>query len=235
VTRQQQSIMLIVVGAVTAKVTLSGGYLNYIKAWQYPYLLAAGGILLAIGVIGFVRDGWRGGQSPDDDEHDHGHRVGAGWLLCLPMFIVFLVLPPSLGSYAANRYDATVPRPAEGTRFAALPAGDPVRMKVNDYAVRAVWNHGRTLRGRTVTLTGFVTPRRGGGWYLTRMKVTCCAADARAYRIAVLGTREEFPADSWIEVTGTWTPSTEADPFRAIPRINATAVHQISRPAEPYE
>ena len=37
-------------------------------------------------------------------------------------------------------------------------------------------------------MTGFATPVKGGGWDLTRIIFTCCAADAQTVKVHMYGT-----------------------------------------------
>ena len=171
---------------------------------------------------------------PDEEAHRHdGH--GVGWLWVVPVFVLVLVPPPALGSFAAERGAATVPKPPKSVEFTALSGANPVPLEVHDYAQRAVWDDGRTLTGRTVELSGFVTPHNDGSWYLTRMKVNCCAADARPYQVEIVDSPVQAVRDEWVKVTGTWMPSTAKDPFDAVPLLKATTVNGIPTPAQPYE
>ena len=173
------------------------------------------------------------GAEPSES-HDHsGPRVA--WLLLLPVFAIFLVAPPALGSYAAARGSNTIAQPAE-SEFAPLPAGDPVTTTLSDYATRAIWDQGRSLAGRRVRLVGFVTPRPGGGLYVSRIVITCCAADARPVKIAVTGDTPSLAADSWIEVVGTYGGTdSSAGKSAQVPVINADSVRSVRSPSEPYE
>jgi uncharacterized repeat protein (TIGR03943 family) len=234
VSREIQGVFLTVAGAIMLRLALSAQYLNYVKPSLQPYLITAAVTVVILGFTSFLLDAVfpraRKDGAPAGD--DHGPR--AGWLLGLPMAVILLVPPPAFGSYAANRSGATVPKPASAG-FAGLPPGDPVSLLVRDYAVRATWGHGRSLNGRTIRLTGFVTPQAGGGWYVTRATLTCCAADARAAKVQVDGARGDYPADAWVTVTGTWAPSTERDAAASVPRIRARSVASTSQPANPYE
>jgi uncharacterized repeat protein (TIGR03943 family) len=146
------------------------------------------------------------------------------------VFLVLLVPPPALGAFAASRAGAIVPEPAAHRVYLPLPAGT-VPLQVHDYAERAAWDGGRTLAGHTVTLTGFVTPKDGGGWYLTRIVITCCAADSRSYLVEVDGASRSPVANTWLRVTGTYAPGPGATA-----RITATApVVSANRPADTYE
>ncbi|WP_308201268.1 TIGR03943 family putative permease subunit [Carbonactinospora thermoautotrophica] len=235
VKRDVQSILLVLVGGTVLRLSISDAYLNYVKPGLRPFLIVSGAMLLVLGMAGFVLDGLlrqapaAGPACADGD--DHGPRVA--WLLCLPVLAVFLVAPPALGSYAAQRDPGTVAKPQEA-QFPPLPEGDPVQVLVSEYAIRAVWDQGRSLRGRTVTLTGFVTPKPGGGWYLTRMVLSCCAADAQAFKVEVRDAPPLAP-DTWVEVTGTWAPHGDAPPERAVPVIQASHVKEVPRPKDPYE
>lgn len=121
-----------------------------------------------------------------------------------------------------------------GDSFTPLPAGDVAELSLTDYADRAVWDAGRTLAGHTVQLTGFVTVSDDGSiWWVTRMVLSCCAADAVPVLIEVQG----GPApdkDSWVTVRGTYTTYAGAKEAGAAV-IAATSVQQVDQPAEPYE
>jgi len=185
-----------------------------------------------------ARTGLAAGDGPDHagDRHDHGGRgPRVAWLLLLPVFAIFLVGPPALGSYAAARGSSNVVQPVE-SEFAPLAAGDPVTTTLTDYATRAIWDQGRSLEGRRVRLVGFVSPRPGGGMYLTRLVITCCAADARPIKITLQGATESFAADSWVEVVGTYGGlDASASKSSQAPVIKVESVRTVPSPAEPYE
>lgn len=174
-------------------------------------------------------------QKEHDHGHDHSRTPGVAWLLMLPMFLVLLVPPPALGAYAASRAGAPVPQPLAHREYLPLPAGGPVPLAVHDYAERAAWDGGRTLVSRTVTLTGFVTPKDDGGWYLTRIMITCCAADSRSYLVEVVGSGRSPAANAWERVTGTYTPGAPTAQGGKTARITATAVTPADQPQNPYE
>lgn len=173
-----------------------------------------------------------------DDAHGHDHRRGpaVGWLLCLPLLLVLLIPPPALGAWAAARAGAAVPLPTPTARHPGpLPAGDPVALPVHAYAERATWDAGRTLAGRTVDLTGFVTPDPAGGWYVTRAVITCCAADARSYLVKVTGPVPALPTDTWVRVVGRAVPAAGTDPATAVAQVEALSVTTTPAPSDPYE
>ncbi|UGQ09862.1 TIGR03943 family protein [Yinghuangia sp. ASG 101] len=242
-------------------------YLRYVKEGLRPALVASGAILLALGAVGVIRDGilrrheraeaaehaehahgdhaghGHDGLGPQDsDAHDaHGHDHGKGphvaWLLCLPVAALFLIAPPALGSYTAERSDNTVAKPAAKTvdaGFPALPPGDPLDMTLGEFGVRAVWDTAETLKDRNVRLTGFATSGENGSWYVNRLVISCCAADAVARKVEIHGVPAP-PTDTWVTVTGTWLKNGETGSEDATPALTATAAERIPTPKEPYE
>jgi len=231
VNRETQNVLLLFVGGAIIRISVDGAYLRYVKSWMQPGLLAAGGLLVLLSLVSIWREVLSRRSRPSVDGHDHGPRVA--WLLLLPVFAIFLVAPPALGSYAASRAPAKVTQPASD--FPPLPAGDPVHSTLTDFAVRAIWDHGRSLAGRRITMTGFVSPRRGGGFYLTRMVLICCAADAQPIRVTVRGAGQPYPTDSWVTVVGTYAGVERATKDEQVPVLGAESVVPISQPSQPYE
>jgi uncharacterized repeat protein (TIGR03943 family) len=256
-------VLLFVVGAVILRLVLFGDFRDYVKPSQGPLLLAAAAVLLTFGLVGAIQHARHDDPGPErrhtrlhthgpmrvDPElieqarqqeraqgHDHNRTPGVAWLLVVPMVLVLMVPPPALGAYAASRAGAPVPQPVTTRSYPPLPASpSPLPLEVHDYAERAAWDDGRTLTGHPVTLTGFVTPKTEGGWYLTRFVITCCAADSRTYLVEVLGTGDTPVTNSWQQVTGTYAPAEHDLPGGPTARIAATSVNPIDQPQDPYE
>jgi uncharacterized repeat protein (TIGR03943 family) len=93
------------------------------------------------------------------------------------------------------------------------------------------------MAGRSFRLIGFVSDRPGGGYYLTRMVISCCAADATAVRISVTGAAGPFRADTWIQVDGHYDglDRSREKEIGPVAIIRADSVRQITPPREPYE
>ncbi len=100
--------------------------------------------------------------------------------------------------------------------------------------MRALWDTARPLTGRRVKLLGFATPKSGGGWYVTRLVISCCAADALAYKVEVRGAGAP-PSGSWVEVTGVWQPDGQPTGPDAVPALTAAQVVPVPQPRDPYE
>jgi hypothetical protein len=166
--RDIHATILLLAGGTLLRLAWTGGYTNYVKPGARPFLYAAGAVILTVALaIGWlsVRPAPPPAAHHDaagDDGHHHHRGFDIGWLLVVPMAVLLLFAPPAIGSYEAARSGSALP-PAPSSPYPPLPAGDPIRMSVVDYACRAVFDAGRTLEGRQVTLTGFLTGAPGGG------------------------------------------------------------------------
>ena len=243
--REVQSILLVLIGGALIRLSISGAYENFVKPRLGPYLISAGVVLVVLGLWGALRaDPLRRGapkvQPLDTNEAAQAiitidgdkHRCPrTAWLLLLPVLTIFLVAPPPLGSFAAGRGAVSVPQPA----FGHLPAlrGDPSNLDVVDFVVRAVWDDSKTLKGHRVRMTGFVTEASGGGWYLTRLRISCCAADAEPFKIKALAA-PPFPVDTWVRVVGEWVPGAGLHRSDAIPVVKVESVVEVAQPTNPY-
>jgi uncharacterized repeat protein (TIGR03943 family) len=231
VNREAQGVVLFLVGAAVLHASLSDLYLRYVKSGLRPYLLVAGVILIVAALATFWYE--RRGGRQDRNRRQHEPRVA--WLLLLPLCALILVTPPALGSYAADRTGAVLPRPPG---FPALPAGDPLRLRVLDYATRSVYDHGRSLAGRRVVISGFVTTGPGGTPILTRMVLSCCAADAQPVKVGLTGhLPERLPPDTWVDVVGTYTDKQTKDAVNGapIPFIDVSQATLVNPPRDRYE
>ncbi|HEX6872858.1 MAG TPA: TIGR03943 family protein [Micromonosporaceae bacterium] len=180
------------------------------------------------------------GSEADHSDHPAGHHHDdgrVGWLLLVPALALLLLAPPALGSFQASR-SGTALSAASKSDFAPLPEGDPVRVQMLDYAARAVFDQGRSLASRRVTMSGFIIAGPDGQPYLARLVVGCCAADARPVKVGLTG---DVPADlvpdQWVEVEGLYSDRTSRDPVNRelIPYLQVTSVRQIEAPEQPYE
>jgi uncharacterized repeat protein (TIGR03943 family) len=227
-----QAVLLLALAAISIRLGLSNAALAYVKPGLQPALVAAGGGLAVIGVHGLVR------SLRSASAGEHGHAPGVAWLLGLPLLALLLVSPPALGSFAVER-QGSAPPATVGAGFMELPAPreGAVDLALREYVSRALYDLGRSLDGVPVRLVGFVTPDDDGGYRLSRFTVNCCAADATAFSVTVVGDSAR-PADSWLEVTGRWEPRPGHEPgtlSEEPPLIVAERVSVVPAPDEPYE
>lgn len=221
-----RAVVLSALGGVTLRVGVTEEYANYVNDWMRWPLVASGVLLVALAFVAILA---RVG------EHEHEHDRASAlvpWLLVLPIVIGFVIQPPALGAYVADRRANQA-----DARTYADPAVVPLdttgenEMPVSSFVVRASYDRDG-LADVTVRLTGFVTSD-GDGWFVTRLAISCCAADGAAFRVRVEGA-EAPPEEQWVTVVGTWVEGTGTD-LGDTPAIAASEVTEVDEPAQPYE
>lgn len=237
-TRPTQGLLMAFLGAVLVRLSVTDAYLRYVTSWMKWPLLVSGVLLigLAVGLVVSERAGHGDGH---DDDHDDGHGHGpiplVTWLLVLPGLVTFVISPPQLGSYLAERRSGEAQAVAKPASLSDLGDGEVVPVEVTEFIWRAQ-DGGTTLEDQPVELSGLVSYDKQDNWYVTRMSIGCCAADAIAYQVRVDGgDATERPArDEWVAVTGTYEAGTGTD-GRTPPVISASGVEEIAAPTQTYE
>jgi uncharacterized repeat protein (TIGR03943 family) len=260
-----QGVVLLLVGGAVLRSSLTDLYLRYVKEGLRPFLIVAGVALVVIAIGTLIpeflrRDeakepepvccdagavghaGEHTGPSPaavSADAHDDhgGHKEpGVSWLMILPVLALLLVAPPALGSDAASR-SGTALGTGETTDFPPLPKGDPAKISVLDYASRAVFEKGASLKQRRVELSGFVMLDKQGRQYVARMILSCCAADARPIKVVLQGDVPQFSQGTWVRLVGTYSKQVVKDKINGetIPYVNVESIKRIKTPKKQYE
>jgi len=254
--RESHAVILLLAGGTLLRIAISGDFQRYVKVGLRPYLLVSGAVIVTLALLSLLQSlpkapliMWLVAHSTacrppdpmiDEDGHAHSHghgRFDVGWLLVVPMAVLLFVGPPAIGAFAASR-SGTALTAAPDSPYPPIPAGDPVTMSVIDFASRAVFDSTHSLAGRHVALTGFLTKAPGGGFYLTRMVVTCCAADAQPIKVGLSGTLPSGAgSDAWVAVTGHLGTQTAKDPVNGakIPFLVVTSAIATTVPSQPYE
>jgi uncharacterized repeat protein (TIGR03943 family) len=259
VNREAQALVMTLLGGAILRISIDDTYLRYVKSGLQPFLIASALVMIVLGVL----SAWFDARRPDEDQHkqlpadesasfatddsrvEHGHADGhdghshgpittrTGWLLLLPVFAIFLIAPPALGAFTAER-GGFVGQPQSS--YEPLRPGDPVEIPVYEYVGRAIWDGGLSLTDRRIALTGFAVARDDGGWDLARLSLSCCAADALVSRVRVVGDNvQPLPSDTWVRVIGRWTPGGDVKDPRAIPWFEVESIEEIEVPRETYE
>jgi uncharacterized repeat protein (TIGR03943 family) len=214
------------VGLLTLRLTVDGTFTRYVQTGMRPWLLIAGVALLMLGLVALVA----ALRANEDIGLEEGHGVGVGWLLLAPVVTLLLVAPPSLGSFGVDRS----PPIRITTGKSQLPpldaAAGPVSMTLLEYTERAFDHDGQSMGDATVELTGFVSADGSGEFDLARYQIACCAADASAAVVHIVGVASAPPRDQWVTVTGSYTPGSSD-----VPALAATSLQEIPTPDDPYE
>jgi uncharacterized repeat protein (TIGR03943 family) len=233
---------MLMFGGALIRATLTDMFLRYVKAGLRPLLLTAGILLVAAAIMTIWYE-FRPAPAAHDDGHDddgHGHahhEPRIGWLLLLPVIALLLISPPALGAYSAGQA-GTIALSGGDSDYPPLPPGDPAQLTLIDYASRSLFDAGKSLAGRNVQLTGFLSSGSDGRPMLTRIVLTCCAADGRPIKIGLNGTATiDAPASSWIQVVGVYSNQVGADPVNKaqVAYLTVKTWQQISEPKDPYD
>jgi len=241
---------MLLFGGAILRASLTDVYLRYVKEGLRPVLIAAGAVLIAAAIMTLWYDlrphqpldgddEGHGDEGHDHDGHGHAHHEPrVGWLLILPVLGLLLVAPPALGSYAAEQAGTVLTTQNSASDYPPLPPGDPAPISLLDYASRAVFDSGKSLTGRNLQLTGFVTPGPDGKPMLARIVLSCCAADGRPIKVGLTGNAPAgTPADTWVRIVGVYTSRVEKDPVNraAVPFVEVRTWQEIPSPRQPYE
>jgi uncharacterized repeat protein (TIGR03943 family) len=245
-----QGGLLSALGAMGVRLVLSRQFLRFVRPGMKLPLLGASVLLVVLGVTTLIR-AWRsprvGHHDVADDHAGHSHAEGqgpgVGWLLALPLAVLLLVEPTSLGAYAANRQAVKTTRLSQsvGVVFDPLPAKEDgrVTLSLTEFSERGLYDSKESLKGQPVRLIGFVNHDKAapGGFFLTRFKISCCAADAYPVQVVLAGDAGQWPDDTWLTIDGVWKP-TEVQPdakdlLRA--QITVQKVTKMTTTPDPYE
>lgn len=237
--REAQDTLLMLVGVMVLQLAFTDLHLRYVWPQMQPVLLVAGAVLTTLAAVSILRgvraqaadvDHADDGHGPDG--HGHGRMPRTAWLLALPLLVLTLVTPPSLGAYAAARGSTTtVSAPADDVAPLPEPVDGAVELSLTDFATRAVYLP-ETLAGTSVRLTGFVLPEQDG-WSVARIAMSCCAADGRPVRVRAVGASEPA-ADSWVRLEGRFD-GVDGEGSRRVPVLQVQAVEAVEAPVQQYE
>lgn len=218
------------VGLLTVRLTVDGSFQRYVRSGMRPWLLVAGFAVLALGIV-VIMVGSRRAAARDELE-DEGHGIGVGWLLLVPVVALLLVAPPTLGSYGVDRSTAVRVTTGASSLPPLTASGEPTEMSLQEFTERSYDHDGASMQGVDITLTGFVADgSTASSFRLARYQIACCAADAAASVVRVIGVAgAPPPRDQWVTVTGQAGPVDGDEPV-----LTVTSLRDIDAPEDPYE
>jgi uncharacterized repeat protein (TIGR03943 family) len=219
-----QGLVVLLLAAVLVRIVLTHEYLRFVRPWMRWPLLVAGLILMLMAL-----------RPVSGREPQHVTQVPrSSWLLLLPTVIVFVVAPPPLGAFLAERRPAQPPSQLPAPIVIPMDnGGGPLDIALEEFTWGAAQPDDLMgLAGQTVRMEGFVSMDKAGNWYLTRLVIFCCAADALVDRVQMVG-QPAPPRDQWVRVTGTWVEGTGTDASEPA-QLVAQQVVKIPAPGNPY-
>lgn len=230
--RETQHVLLLLLGGALLRIAADDTFLRYVRPSHRWLLIGAGAVVVVLAVVALLRD--RRGTPIPDDGHARGRaeRV-VPWLLLLPVLVIALVAPPALGADAVTRAGSRNAVVAAADVFPPLPGGVP-EIAVGEFVQRAAWDSTGSIEDREVILTGFAV-RRGAATDLARLTIACCAADARADRVRLVGDVGDPAPDTWLRVRGVVEPGSATAATGHVPALAVTGVEVVQQPSDPYE
>lgn len=228
-------------GILLLKYAIDGTLYILIHPSYYALATITGGALVAIGIVQSWRL-WRYRSEPQDRQHQSLLPPGMTALLLLGTAIAGLVITPKLfSSQAAIQRGLSIESVTlTRSQTQAFRANVKPEAKTLVDWVRTLTNNPEpdSYLGQKVDVKGFVVYRPelpADHLMLSRLVITCCAADAYPVALPVkfTGERQAYPQDSWLHVKGKMTVEKIGD--RRQLTIAASELQPITAPRNPYQ
>jgi uncharacterized repeat protein (TIGR03943 family) len=250
-----QGIVLSLVGIVaTVWLGITGQLGLYIHPRYFGFTIVMAVLAAACAVAACVWLPRSGGAGADADQPEHAHehdgptRAGralaastVGVLTVFGAVVALLVLPPHTltGATATQRSINAGVGPVSAADAAPLAGADSTSFSVRDWAILIRQNPDSAyLREHSAEVTGFVLPSQedpDNVFYVARFIITCCAVDAQPVGVPVYlpGWQSEFPPDSWVLVTGSFSANPTVGSLDSL-AIIPDEIGAVDTPEQPY-
>ena len=189
------------------------------------------------------------GHAHDHDDHEPLPRrreraLGLTAAGLAGLFVVgMVVLPPATLSTATaeqREINATAADVQALDEAQSADAAAVARFTVREWAgiLRQTTDLGFFADKPVTGLLGFVSPDADDPenvFYISRFSITCCAVDAQPLGVPVHlpGWQEQYPVDSWVQVSGAFVSNPSAESRQPIV-IEPSGVEAVEQPREPY-
>ena len=239
------SLVLLSWGILLLKYAVTGEYKLLIHPNYFLLMLMTGILFLVMSVVRGILFFKSPNSASDNGEHLTLLPAKFSSMLLLGVAIAGLLIPPNvLSSQIALQRGVTENLPR--TRYqpeSFISTTKPEERTLIDW-VRTLnaYPEPDAYEGQPAKVTGFVLhlPELPENYFLvSRFIVTCCAVDAYPIGIPVQleGDRNMYPADIWVEITGTMAtanlPSEDHQNQRKLVLI-PDKIQQIPTPKDPY-
>lgn len=200
-------------------------YLSTRTAWVVP----VGAVLLTAAALGRLAAARTAGG-----ERLTRREAAIMTLMVVPVVLVMLLPPATLGSFSASRKTEFSSATLSSTFYDKITTTSEISLltvaaaQTSDEAARALAKRA----GSDVTFTGIASRAPGAPvdeLLLTRYVVTCCVADATIVQVRVVNAPPAAAQpNDWVEVRG------EIYPLGRTVLVDANSVRVVPRPAKPY-
>lgn len=227
--RETQHVLLLLLGGALLRLGADDTLLRYVRPAQRLPVLAAGIVMIVLAGAAFAHD--RSARAPDS-HHDRGSSTS--WLLLLLVLVIALAPPPALGADSVVRAGDTNATVTAAAVFPPLPTGPAPVIGLGEVVQRAMFDTTGSLDGAAIDVVGFAV-RSSAGIELARLRISCCAADARASRVRLVGATGDPEQDTWLRVVGRIEPGTATAATHWVPTMTVVTIEPIAAPPDPYE
>ncbi len=224
----------------------------YIHPRYVLFTVAFNALSLVACGIGFVLTAWRMVRAPAGGATVTG-RVSwrpsftvlvAGFVLVAAFALPARTLSSGIADQRSGNFNNTQIGPSGGSSpgspgdTLALFGGDTNRLTIADWvSAFNLKTNADFYEGKEVDVVGFVFQPRDAPpdvFYVSRFSVTCCAVDAAPLGLPVYapGWQEDFEADDWVRVAGSFAETEEeiAEPVIVTPQ----SIEPTEQPENPY-
>ena len=240
VAQQQGIILLFVIAVATLWLAATGRLTLYIHQRYIVFTTSMAVVALVMASASVITQS----RAYQQTHFAWWRRVAACVMVCVVAGMALFVPPTALTTTTATQRGinkgAAARLSAEKLSHASIFAQrDYSRLTIKEWAGLLAQMHDSAFyRGKTVNLTGFITPDAADAqvFYVSRFVVTCCAVDAQAVGVPVYapGWRERYQPNSWVTVTGDFAAHPQQhrqQPIVVVPR----SITPTTQPKEPYE
>lgn len=240
IAQQQGILLLFVIAVATLWLAVTGRLTLYIHQRYIVFTTSMAVVALVMASASVITQ---------SRTHRHTHlawwrRATACVMVCMVAGMTLVVPPTALTTTTAtqrgiNKGAATRLSTGKLSQASIFAQRDYSHLTIKEWAGLLAQTHDSAFyRGKTVNLTGFVTPDTADSqiFYVSRFVVTCCAVDAQAVGVPVYapGWRERYQSNGWVTVTGDFAAHPQQhrqQPIVVMPR----SITPTTQPKEPYE
>lgn len=228
--------IVIIAGMCSLLVALTDALFRYLRPGMRPFLIAAGAVLVALGVAAALLDR----RSGEKEASSHHRPSRVGWLVLAPIVVGLAFDPGALGSYAVMQASSGQITEIDFDLEAHLEThslhGQIPQLQLLEFAWATYDREAQELlRDTPVRLVGFIAHIDGDEPFLARLQMGCCAGDAFPSTVRLEGVERPLDDDTWVEVTGTLDPRATRLNDDGSPVMVVTALREVKEPKQPYE